>query len=74
MVVSCRALGEADGDFAVSFAVPVDTKGIKYIVRPAPNRPGSDLTMECPIGTAIRGRSPRASSAEATSRASSSRT
>jgi len=53
VVVSCRALGEADADFAVSFAVPVDTKGITYIVRPAPNRPGSSLTMECPIGTAI---------------------
>lgn len=31
-----RVLREADKDYAVSFAVPIDTKGITFITRPAP--------------------------------------
>ncbi len=36
MAVPCRALTKEEQPFAVSFAVPVDTKGITFICRPAP--------------------------------------
>ncbi len=33
-VIPCHALSEADADYAVAFAVPANTKGIKQICRP----------------------------------------
>ena len=53
-VVPCRALREEDQDFAVSFAVPVDTKGIAFIARPAPG-PLEPREMESPISSALGG-------------------
>jgi len=41
-------LAEADRDYAVSFAVPVDTPGITYITRPAPGPP-APRTLESPV-------------------------
>ncbi len=32
----CGRLGEEDRDYAVSFAIPIDTKGITFITRPSP--------------------------------------
>ncbi len=32
--IPCRAMTESDGDYAVSFAVPTNTKNLKLIVRP----------------------------------------
>ena len=48
VVVPCRALGQDDRDFAVSFAVPIDTKGIKLIARPSPG-PSREVRMESPL-------------------------
>ncbi len=45
-------LQEADRDYAVSFATPVDTKGIKFITRPAPG-PLKPKTMESPASSQI---------------------
>ncbi|MCX5834573.1 MAG: 4-hydroxybutyryl-CoA dehydratase [Deltaproteobacteria bacterium] len=41
IVVPCRALRREEKDYAVAFVIPVDTKGIKYILRPtaAPREP-----------------------------------
>ena len=50
VVVPCRALGEADKDFALSFALPIDTKGIKMIARPSPG-PVRDVSMESPLSS-----------------------
>lgn len=50
LVVPCRALGEGDKDYAVSFAVPIDTKGLKMIARPSPG-PTQDLYMESPLSS-----------------------
>ncbi len=50
MVVPCRALGEEDKDFAVSFVLPIDTKGIKMIARPSPG-PVRDVSMENPLSS-----------------------
>lgn len=33
-VVPCRAMSDADADYAVSFAIPANTKGIKQVCRP----------------------------------------
>jgi 4-hydroxybutyryl-CoA dehydratase/vinylacetyl-CoA-Delta-isomerase len=33
-VIPSRAMGEADADYAVAFAIPVNTKGVKMIGRP----------------------------------------
>ena len=52
MVVPCRALSEEDRDFAVAFSIPVDTEGVNFVVRPAP-QPAKPTRMECPIGSAI---------------------
>ncbi len=54
VVVPCRALGEEDKDFAVSFAVPIDTKGIKLIARPSPG-PERPVTMESPLSCKFLG-------------------
>ncbi len=53
MAVPCKALTEDDKDFAVSFGIPVDTKGVHFIVREAPQRENPENDMECPMGTAI---------------------
>ena len=54
LCVPCRALTEKDKDFAVSFAVPIDTKGIIFIARPAPG-PKQPTDMEKPISSTIGG-------------------
>jgi 4-hydroxybutyryl-CoA dehydratase / vinylacetyl-CoA-Delta-isomerase len=54
VAVPCRALGEADKDFAVSFALPIDTKGIKMIARPSPG-PSRDVSMESPLSSRFLG-------------------
>lgn len=53
LVMPCRALGEDDKDYAVSFSVPVDTPGINFVCRPAPGRDREEDEMECPMGSAI---------------------
>jgi len=45
-------LQEADKDYAVSFAIPVDTKGLKFITRPAPG-PLEPREMESPVSSHI---------------------
>jgi 4-hydroxybutyryl-CoA dehydratase/vinylacetyl-CoA-Delta-isomerase len=50
VVVPCRALGEDDRDYAVSFAVPIDTKGLKLIARPSPG-PVRDVKIESPLSS-----------------------
>jgi len=45
-------LREADKDYAVSFAVPVDTKGIKFITRPAPGTL-AEREFESPVSSHI---------------------
>jgi 4-hydroxybutyryl-CoA dehydratase/vinylacetyl-CoA-Delta-isomerase len=42
LVMPCRNMAEADADFAVCCAVPVDTEGITIVSRPA-GRPGEKL-------------------------------
>lgn len=34
MVVPCRAMSEADADYAIAFAIPANTKGLTQICRP----------------------------------------
>lgn len=41
LVMPCRTMTEADSDFAVCCAVPIDAKGLTIIARPA-GRPGDD--------------------------------
>jgi 4-hydroxybutyryl-CoA dehydratase / vinylacetyl-CoA-Delta-isomerase len=50
VAVPCRALGEDDRDYAVSFAVPIDTKGVKLITRPSPG-PSTIGEMESPLSS-----------------------
>jgi 4-hydroxybutyryl-CoA dehydratase/vinylacetyl-CoA-Delta-isomerase len=54
IAVPCRALGEEDKDFAVSFAVPIDTKGVKLIARPSPG-PERSVSMESPLSSQFLG-------------------
>jgi 4-hydroxybutyryl-CoA dehydratase/vinylacetyl-CoA-Delta-isomerase len=54
VAVPCRALGEADRDFAVAFALPVDTKGIRMIARPSPG-PVREVSMESPLSSRFLG-------------------
>ncbi len=54
VVVPCRALGPEDKDFAVSFAVPIDVKGLKLIARPSPG-PSHDVNMESPLSSRYLG-------------------
>ena len=42
LVMPCRNMGEADADFAVCCAVPVDAEGITIVARPA-GRPGEKV-------------------------------
>lgn len=54
IAVPCRALSEDDRDFAVSFAVPVDTEGVTFICRPAPG-PRRPVSMESPLSSKFVG-------------------
>ena len=54
VAVPCRALGEGDKDFAVSFAVPIDTRGVKLIARPSPG-PARETDMESPLSSRFVG-------------------
>ena len=54
IAVPCRALGEDDKDFAVSFAVPIDAKGVKLIARPSPG-PERQVSMESPLSSKFLG-------------------
>ncbi len=54
IAVPCRALGKADKDFAVSFAIPIDAKGVKMIARPSPG-PSRDVSMESPLSSRFLG-------------------
>ncbi len=54
LAVPCRALGEADRDYAVSFALPIDAKGIKLIARPSPG-PVGQPKMESPLSSRYLG-------------------
>jgi 4-hydroxybutyryl-CoA dehydratase/vinylacetyl-CoA-Delta-isomerase len=46
----CRNMTEADADYAVSFAIPVDTEGVTQVVHPFRYRrePG-DFPSDCPV-------------------------
>ncbi|SHK52413.1 4-hydroxybutyryl-CoA dehydratase / vinylacetyl-CoA-Delta-isomerase [Desulfatibacillum alkenivorans DSM 16219] len=48
----CRAMGEDDADYCLSFAIPVDAPGISFITRPAPG-PLAPKEFECPVSTRI---------------------
>ncbi|MBI9074073.1 MAG: hypothetical protein JEZ02_01595 [Desulfatibacillum sp.] len=52
VVAPCRSLTAEDKDFAVSFAIPVDTQGVTFICRPAPGS-RTPMNMEKPIGSSI---------------------
>ena len=54
IAVPCRALSEDDRDYAVSFAVPVDAKGITFICRPAPG-PRRSVNIESPLSSKFVG-------------------
>ena len=54
LAVPCRALGEADKAYAVSFALPIDAKGIKMIARPSPG-PSREVTLESPLSSRFLG-------------------
>jgi 4-hydroxyphenylacetate 3-monooxygenase/4-hydroxybutyryl-CoA dehydratase/vinylacetyl-CoA-Delta-isomerase len=46
-VVPNRGLTEKDSDYAVAFAIPIDTKGVTFIN--VAKAPGRQTKMECPI-------------------------
>ena len=54
IVVPCRALSKDDKDYAVSFAVPIDAKGLKMIARPSPG-PSRPKDMESPLSSRYLG-------------------
>ena len=54
VAVPCRALGEEDADYAVAFAVPIDTRGIKMIARPSPG-PARETNIESPLSSRFMG-------------------
>ena len=54
VVVPCRALDQADKDYAVSFAIPIDTRGLKMIARPSPG-PINQTGMESPLSSRFLG-------------------
>jgi 4-hydroxybutyryl-CoA dehydratase/vinylacetyl-CoA-Delta-isomerase len=54
VVVPCRALTQEDGEYAVSFAVPIDTKGLKLIARPSPG-PAREVDLESPLSSRFVG-------------------
>jgi 4-hydroxybutyryl-CoA dehydratase/vinylacetyl-CoA-Delta-isomerase len=48
LVMPCRNMGEADADFAICCAVPIDAPGITIIARPA-GRPGDKVEHGKPL-------------------------
>ena len=48
LVMPCRQMGQADADFAVCCAVPVDAPGITIVARPA-GRPGDKVEHGAPL-------------------------
>ncbi|HXZ34441.1 MAG TPA: 4-hydroxyphenylacetate 3-hydroxylase N-terminal domain-containing protein [Thermodesulfobacteriota bacterium] len=54
VVVPCRALGPEDKEYAVSFALPIDAKGLKMIARPSPG-PAAETKMESPLSSRYLG-------------------
>jgi len=54
VVVPCRALDREDKDYAVSFAIPIDTRGLKMIARPSPG-PVNLTEMESPLSSRFLG-------------------
>ena len=52
LVMPCRNMAEADADYAVSFAIPPNTKGITQIVHPFHySRGGSEFPVDAPLRT-----------------------
>jgi 4-hydroxybutyryl-CoA dehydratase/vinylacetyl-CoA-Delta-isomerase len=50
IVVPCRNMTQADADYAVSFAIPANTKGIIHIVHPFRyRRSASDFPLDFPV-------------------------
>jgi 4-hydroxybutyryl-CoA dehydratase / vinylacetyl-CoA-Delta-isomerase len=49
IVLPPRAMGEADRDYALSFAVPVNTKGLKFIASPFSG--GGDSPIDYPVSS-----------------------
>ena len=50
-VIPCHAMTEADADYAVAFAIPVNTKGIKQVCRPFTSHVSP---LEFPISRPLR--------------------
>jgi len=48
LVMPGRSMGEADGDFAVCCAVPIDSPGVTIVARPA-GRPGEKVEHGAPL-------------------------
>lgn len=51
IAIPCRAMSEADADYAVAFAIPANTKGIRQVCRPFTSRISS---LEFPIDRPVR--------------------
>jgi len=50
LAVPCRAMEEADKDYAVAFAVPVDTKGVIQVLHPVQHKRSKlDFPIDLPI-------------------------
>ena len=50
IVMPCRSMTEADAEYAVAFAIPVNTKGIKLICHPFDYHRGeSDFPLKIPV-------------------------
>lgn len=52
LAMPCRVLSEEDKDYAVSFALPIDAKGLTLITRPAPG-PLAPKELESPVSRNI---------------------
>ena len=52
LVMPCRQMVPGEEEFAVAFVTPVDTKGIKYILRPTPS-PREKKELDHPISRKV---------------------
>jgi 4-hydroxybutyryl-CoA dehydratase/vinylacetyl-CoA-Delta-isomerase len=52
LAAPCRVLTEEDQDYAVAFAIPIDTKGLTFVTRPAAG-PLSKKELESPVSQEI---------------------
>jgi 4-hydroxybutyryl-CoA dehydratase/vinylacetyl-CoA-Delta-isomerase len=52
-VMPCRAMTEEDKDFALAFWTRTDALGINLIAKPSPNADHIDITMQCPMSSAL---------------------